>query len=298
MMNLKGIYAGKPALFQLFLLLLCILLGGIVSSLLGAGIFYLSHGLSANMMQYPDMMRLVQLISALGTFLFPSLAVAWLCGHDAGEYLFTKKVPDGKILLLVLISMFLLSPAISLTALLNKQMSLPSFLAPVENWMLAQEALAEQLTNTLLAGEGIFTLLYNLLVIAVIAAIAEEFLFRATLCRIIGKWTGKHHVIIWTAAIVFSAFHLQFYGFLPRMLLGAYFGYLLYWGRSIWIPVFAHFTNNAFAVVSMSDARLKDNEFITGEISNENLLPYSLSAVVALILFFICAKQIRGLLKR
>lgn len=192
--------------------------------------------------------------------------------------------------------MFLISPAITLTALLNKQMVLPSFMAPVENWMKAQEALAEQLTNTLLAGDGLMNILANLLVIAAVAGITEEFLFRGALQRIIGKWTSNHHIVIWTAAIIFSAFHMQFYGFLPRMLLGAYFGYLLYWSRNIWIPVFAHFVNNAFAVISMSDARLKENEFITGEISDTNLLPYSALAVVTLLLFYLCIQQIRRML--
>ena len=98
-------------------------------------------------------------------------------------------------------------------------------------------------------------------------------------------------------AILFSAFHLQFYGFLPRMLLGAYFGYLLYWSRNIWIPVFAHFVNNAFAVISMSDIHLRENEFITGDISNANLLPYSALAVVTLVLFFLCTRHIRRLLQ-
>lgn len=292
-MMLKGIYAGKPALFQLLLLLLCLLFGAILSSLVGTGLFFMFHGLSGNITQYPDMMRMMQLISALGTFLLPALAVAWLCSSDPTSYLYIKRRVDVKILLLVLISMFLFSPTITLTALLNKQMVLPSFMAPIENWMKAQEALAEQLTNTLLEGSGVLTLLYNLLVIAVMAGITEEFLFRGALQRIIGQWTTNHHIVIWSAAIVFSAFHMQFYGFLPRMLLGAYFGYLLYWGRNIWIPVLAHFINNAFAVFSMSDTRLKDNEFITGDISNANLLPYSALAIITLILFALLAQHIR-----
>lgn len=292
-MMLKGIYAGKPALFQLLLLLLCLLFGAILSSLVGTGLFFMFHGLSGNITQYPDMMRMMQLISALGTFLLPALAVAWLCSSDPTSYLYIKRRVDVKILLLVLISMFLFSPTITLTALLNKQMVLPSFMAPIENWMKAQEALAEQLTNTLLEGSGVLTLLYNLLVIAVMAGITEEFLFRGALQRIIGQWTTNHHIVIWSAAIVFSAFHMQFYGFLPRMLLGAYFGYLLYWGRNIWIPVLAHFVNNAFAVFSMSDTRLKDNEFITGDISNANLLPYSALAIITLILFALLAQHIR-----
>ena len=77
------------------------------------------------------------------------------------------------------------------------------------------------------------------------------------------------------------------------MLLGAYFGYLLYWSRNIWIPVFAHFANNAFAVIGMSDNRLKENEFITGDISNANLLPYSALAVITLLLFIVCVQRIR-----
>lgn len=296
-MMLKGIYAGKPALFQLLLLLLCLLFGAILSSLVGTGLFFMFHGLSGNITQYPDMMRMMQLISALGTFLLPALAVAWLCSSDPTSYLYIKRRVDVKILLLVLISMFLFSPTITLTALLNKQMVLPSFMAPIENWMKAQEALAEQLTNTLLEGSGVLTLLYNLLVIAIMAGITEEFLFRGALQRIIGQWTTNHHIVIWSAAIVFSAFHMQFYGFLPRMLLGAYFGYLLYWGRNIWIPVLAHFVNNAFAVFSMSDTRLKDNEFITGDISNANLLPYSALAIITLILFALLAQHIRRLLQ-
>ena len=141
-MVLKGIYAGKPAMFQLWLLLVSLLFGAVLSSLIGTGIFVLSHGVSVNITQYPDMMRMMQLLSAIGTFLFPALAVAWLCSADPAAYLCIKRKVDTKILLLALVSMFLMSPAITLTALLNKQMILPEFMAPVESWMKAQEALA------------------------------------------------------------------------------------------------------------------------------------------------------------
>ena len=191
------------------------------------------------------------------------------------------------------LSIFLLSPTISLLGLLNQQMELPSFLAPVEAWMREQEASAEAITQMLLAGDGVITLLFNLLVIALMAGITEEFFFRAALQRVIGGWMRSPHLIIWCAAILFSAFHLQFFGFLPRMLLGAYFGYLLYWTRNIWIPVFAHFTNNAVAVITLSDDQLKANEFITGEVTAPNLLPYTLFAVVMLLLFIGCCQYIR-----
>ena len=291
-MFLKGIYAGKPAIFQLILLLLLILAGAVFSSLFAMGLFYLSYGLHTDITQYPDMMRLLQLISAIGTFLFPALALAWLCSSNPKEYLSIGKMPKGHILLLTFLCVFLLTPSISLTGLLNKQMELPSFMEPIESWMRSQEETAEQLTLKLLAGGGIITLFFNLIVIAVAAGITEEFLFRGALQRIIGNWTHNHHIIIWSAAIIFSAFHMQFFGFLPRMLLGAYFGYLLYWTRNIWIPVFAHFVNNAFAVIAMSDTQLKDNEFITGDIS-QNLLPYTIVAIVALFFFVCCCKKLK-----
>lgn len=292
-MFLKGIYAGKPAIFQLILLILLILAGAVFSSLFAMGLFYLSYGLHTDITQYPDMMRLLQLISAIGTFLFPALALAWLCSSNPKEYLSIGKMPKGHILLLTFLCVFLLTPSISLTGLLNKQMELPSFMEPIESWMRSQEETAEQLTLKLLAGGGIITLFFNLIVIAVAAGVTEEFLFRGALQRIIGNWTHNHHIIIWSAAIIFSAFHMQFFSFLPRMLLGAYFGYLLYWTRNIWIPVFAHFVNNAFAVIAMSDTQLKDNEFITGDISTQNLLPYTIVAIVALFFFICCCKKLK-----
>lgn len=286
-------YADRSALFQLFTLLVFILAGAVFSSLLSMGILYLSYGFSANIMEHPDMMRTVQFLSAIGTFLFPALGVAYLSSKHPKEYLSIGGIPDGTVLWLTFICMFLLSPTISLTGLLNKQMELPAFMAPVENWMRTQEDTAEKLTLLLLSGKGTMTLVFNLLVIAVTAGITEEFLFRGALQRIIGKWTTNHHLVVWSAAFLFSAFHMQFFGFLPRMLLGAFFGYLLYWSGNIWLPVFAHFINNAFAVISMSDTKLKDNEFITGDITPEHLLPYCIMAVITLFLFYICNKRLQ-----
>lgn len=292
-MQLKGIYAERPALFQLFLLLLLILAGSILSSILIIGSFYLINGLSADISTSPNWMRLVQLVNSVGTFLLPSLGVAWLCSKRPREYLSVGNLPDGSVLWLTFLTMILFAPFINFTAVLNKEMVLPEFMGPVENWMKAQEETAERLTLLLLSGQGIFTLLANLTVIAVTAAITEEFLFRGTLERIIGKWTSNHHTVIWIAALIFSAIHMQFYGFLPRVLLGAYFGYLLYWSKNIWLPIFAHFCNNAFAVLSMSDENLKNNEFITGDISTEYLLPLGIISLITLFIFYLCVHKLR-----
>ena len=243
-MRIKGIYATRPAIIQLLILLLFLLAGAIIST----GLLLATHGLQADITQDANLMRLIQFISAICTFLLPSIAMAWICSDNPRHYLSVKKITDGRIWILTLVCVFLFSPVINLLGLL-------AFMAPIEEWMRAQETLAEQLTTILLSSDSLWVILANLIVIAVTAGITEEFLFRGALQRVIGKWTSNPHTIIWVAAILFSAFHLQFYGFLPRMILGAYFGYLLYWSKSIWIPVFAHFVNNAFAVIGMSDSR-------------------------------------------
>lgn len=295
-MRIKGIYANRPAIVQLLTLLLFLMAGAVVSSVISSGLLLATHGLQADITQDADLMRIVQFISAICTFLLPSLAMAWTCSDDPGEYLSIKRIHDGRIWILTLICMFLLAPATNLLGLFNKQMELPAFMAPIEEWMYTQENLAEKLTNILLSDTGFWVILANLIVMAVMAGLTEEFLFRGALQRVIGKWTSNPHLIIWSAAILFSAFHLQFYGFIPRMVLGAYFGYLLYWGKSIWVPVFAHFVNNAFAVIGMSDSRLKDNEFFTGDIPAEHLLDFSLITALTFVLFLLANRRLRRLL--
>ena len=254
-MRIKGIYATRPAVIQLLILLLFLLAGAVLSSIISTGLLLATHGLQTDITQDANLMRLIQFISAICTFLLPSIAMAWTCSDNPRHYLSVKKIKDGRIWILTLVCMFLFSPVINLLGLLNKQMELPAFMAPI-----------------------------------------EEFLFRGALQRVIGKWTSNPHTIIWVAAILFSAFHLQFYGFLPRMILGAYFGYLLYWSKSIWIPVFAHFVNNAFAVIGMSDSRLKDNEFITGDIPAEHLLDFCLIAALSFLLFILVNRRLKRLL--
>lgn len=295
-MRIKGIYATRPAIIQLLILLLFILAGAVLSSLISTGLLLVTHGLQTATIQDANLMRFVQFISAICTFLLPSIAMAWTCGEHPRSYLSIRKITDGRVWMLTLISMLLFSPAINLLGSLNKQMELPAFMAPIEEWMRTQENLAEQLTTILLSNNSVWGILANLIVIAVTAGITEEFLFRGALQRVIEKWTANPHAIIWSAAILFSAFHLQFYGFLPRMVLGAYFGYLLYWSKSIWIPVFAHFVNNAFAVIGMSDSRLKDNEFITGDIPTEHLLDFCLIATLFFLLFLLANRRLKQLL--
>jgi len=287
-MYLKGIYNGRSASFILFILLLFVLVGLILSN----GLAFLIYGKS-NIFENADQLRLFQFISSLFTFLLPSIATAYLCSNNPSEYLFIRKVPSIKIFGLALISMILLSPSITLVGMINKKMELPSFMEPVEQWMQALEGSAADMTTFLLSQSDLLSLVSNLIVVAITAAIAEEFFFRGIMYRIIAKWFVNHHIVIWLSAFIFSAVHMQFYGFLPRLMLGAYFGYLLYWSKSIWLPVFTHFINNAVAVIGLSNASLKENEYITGDIPESDLIPYIIMAASFLIFFFFCMNNLR-----
>ncbi len=132
---------------------------------------------------------------------------------------------------------------------LNQSVSLPSFLKDVELWMRDMEGNAEKLTLAFLKMDSPLDLMLNILIVALLPAIGEELLFRGCLQQLLIEWTKKPHLAIFIAAALFSAIHFQFLGFIPRMLIGAFLGYLFYWSGNLWYAIIGHFVNNALQVV-------------------------------------------------
>ncbi|MBC8051564.1 MAG: CPBP family intramembrane metalloprotease [Sphingobacteriaceae bacterium] len=194
------------------------------------------------------MLRLFSAFYSVGTFVIPPFIYARLRSREPLEYLDFKS--PGLILLLIIVIMLAATPFLEWSIQLNQQMKFPAFAASVENWMKYKEIQAEILTKQILKMDSLGGLIINLLVVAIIPALGEELLFRGCLQKIFTNWSNSHHYGIWIAAILFSAIHLQFYGFIPRMLLGALFGYLFFFSKNIWVPVFAHFLNNASALIA------------------------------------------------
>lgn len=281
----SGLFAGRSARFQLLMLLFLVLSGSVVSLFISLGLPYVWPDSASSLYDSPDLLRLVQFFSAVCTFLLPSFGLAWLCSDRISHYLALRPVMDCKVWLGAFCGIVLLLPVISLFSWINQQMVLPSWLSSLEQWMRSQEELAQRLTDVLLSQGGVVALAGNLFVVALMAAVTEEFLFRGCLQRILQRHIANHHMAVWLAAFLFSAFHLQFFGFVPRLLLGAYLGYLLCWSRSIWLPVFAHFVNNALVVLMMSNDLLKQCDYVTGDFAVERLPYYVAVAVVALVLF-------------
>jgi uncharacterized protein len=246
----------RHPLLSLILLLLLIGVGAFVFTILGAGAGYLLYGVSDLLKLFSgdfsnnlNLTKLIQIASSIGMFVAPAFFFARIESRNWTGYLKFNSFPAILFLLALLIS-FCSAPLLQLSVELNKSMKLPSFMQGIENWMRHQEDLGIEVTKQLLQMNSLTALAVNLLMLAILPALGEELIFRGSLQKIFTKLTANYHVAIWFAAIIFSAFHMQFYGFLPRMLLGAMFGYLLVWGNSIWIPILAHFTNNAVAVIS------------------------------------------------
>lgn len=133
----------------------------------------------------------------------------------------------------------------------NANLKLPAYFRDIEMWAREREDLAALITKFLTTFSSPEEFILAFIVIAVLPGIGEELVFRGLLQRNLHAATKNIHSAIWVSAILFSAFHLQFFGFVPRILLGALFGYLYYWSGNLWISIFAHFFNNGFMVVMM-----------------------------------------------
>jgi membrane protease YdiL (CAAX protease family) len=133
----------------------------------------------------------------------------------------------------------------------NANLSLPDFMKGFEVWAREKEDLAAAATTLLTTFDNFNQFVLAFVVMAVFAGIGEELVFRGMLQPELHRATGNIHAAIWISAILFSAIHMQFFGFVPRVLLGVLFGYLYYWSGNILIPMLAHFVNNGFQVLMM-----------------------------------------------
>lgn len=133
----------------------------------------------------------------------------------------------------------------------NMNVRFPEWMRSFEQWARTQETDLEALTRFLTHFASVSDFALGMVVIALLPGIGEELVFRGFIQQELHRATKSIHVAIWISAVLFSAIHLQFFGFLPRMLLGALFGYLYYWSGNLLIPMVAHFFHNGFTLVMM-----------------------------------------------
>ncbi|WP_300631925.1 CPBP family intramembrane glutamic endopeptidase [uncultured Duncaniella sp.] len=203
-------------------------------------------------------LRISTVIQDCIVFILPATVSALLISPYAARFLGVDSKLRPMQLLLALLALMFSIPAMNGLVKLNEQMSLPASFAGMEEWMRAAEEQAKASVEVLLGSASIGSLIVNILIVGVLAGLSEELFFRGALQRIFLSCRMNHHLAIWLTAFVFSAFHMQFFGFFPRLLLGAYFGYIFYWSRSLWLPIILHAFNNSMVVYAMWHEKADD----------------------------------------
>ncbi len=183
---------------------------------------------------------LLQALYTLLLFLAPALLWARLARE---QHPFSLTTPPRLAYPIALLLPLLAIPAVELLTDANH-------LLPATEWMRSLETRLEQSTLQMLYVQSPTRFLLNVLVVALVPAIAEEFFFRGALQHILLRVTRRPHFAIWLTAIAFALLHMQLLSLLPRILLGAALGYIYHYSRSLLASIAGHFANNFLAVVA------------------------------------------------
>lgn len=240
----KGLFRDTPVVSQIIIITFLLLFSSLTLILIGEGILNL-----LSIENSITRIELTQLFSAVGMFIFAPISIAYLFSYHPKNFLSLRKA-KVKPLLIAIATIFAAIPFINYISYLNEAMELPSILSGVEEWMREMEEKNSNLTYQMLSEHTFVAILIDILILALIPAIGEELLFRGVIQNGLEKHLKNPHIAIWISAIIFSAIHFQFYGFIPRTIMGALFGYMLYWSKSIWIPICCHFINNFIVIAS------------------------------------------------
>lgn len=281
-------------LFSILLVIACFVTALLAGLILAGPLFGIGMAdLVTSMSNYGDgktlrLLQYFQVIQSFGLFIAPAMLAGFFFERSSIRYLCLDKSSRLPVYLLTLVLMFASLPFINWTITVNEAMQLPKFLKGLEEWMKATEDAAAKLTEAFMNMPTVGAFRFNMVMIALLPAIGEEFMFRGLLQRLLKEWLGNVHLAIVISAFLFSAMHMQFYGFIPRMMLGVMFGYLFYWSGSLWVPVAAHFINNGSAVIF---EYLSQQGLLSGDYESfgatDNVFLIVLSGLVAAVLMYV-----------
>jgi len=208
-----------------------------------------------NPMAYPEqrsMYLMVQGMASIGGFIIAPLIFYYTIvkGNLIKDFI---DIPSNILTMVLITFIIVFSFMVTNTVFIdwNASIKLPEIFGGFEQWAKGLEDSMKIITEYLTEFDTTGYFMLTIFVIAVIPGVGEELLFRGFLQNILRRIFKNDHVAIWIAAILFSAIHFQFYGFIPRMLLGALFGYLYLWSGNLLIPIIAHFINNSVSLIAL-----------------------------------------------
>ncbi len=286
-------YENGAELIRLVMLLLIVLVG----ALIGIGLIYgfgQMQGIDTeeiftvinidNSLSNRNFVRSILLINHLTMFVLPGLLFALLFyKKNWARFLHLTKMPMVRNIGLGVLIIMAAIPFVQFSYWINQQLPLPE-------WALTMEDSTNELIENLLLVEAPYELFFNILVIAVIPAIGEEIIFRGIVQKNLTRVMQNPHLGIWLTGFIFSAIHMQFEGFLPRMILGALLGYLFYWTNNLWIPILAHFVNNAAQIILQF---LYAKEISSIDLENADQMPW-VFGIISLIFVLVLANFMRN----
>jgi len=231
-------------------------------------------------------MLIIQAFASLCAFIVAPILFHLVYEKDKLQALNIKPKISIPLILTILVLVIIAMPFNSIIIEWNQHWVFPDFMSGFETWAKDKEKQLEVMTRNLTDLHGTGEFIFGLFVFAILPAIGEELVFRGIVQKKFYEASGNIHLAIWFTGFMFSAIHMQFYGLVPRMLLGVMFGYLYYWSKNLSIPMFAHFVNNGFTVLMLY---LRNEGLIDIDIESTDGIPVnaalSSGLVVSVLLF-------------
>ena len=284
-MRLKGIYKDKSNYFKFSVLCLLIFISFIVYNLVASGLLSFFHKEAFSLIKHQDLgnpitvnyLKIMQCLASISIFIIPTYLYSYLT-----KFNFNLLSPNRQDSILAITIMILISPFINLLLEWN-------MLIPFPEWVMNFDINSDDIIKAFLKMSNLWGLILNIIILAIIPAIGEELLFRGYLQQKIGCLFGKMYISILITSFLFSIIHMDIHGLIPRFFLGIILGLLFFWSKSLWIPIIAHFTNNAQAIlVSYQDFNLinTENDVFYGINTDEKTALFSLLSVCLLLYVF------------
>ena len=266
---------------RLFILLALIIIGLILGTIIGWAYVFITKSNPQDL----NSLRFMQISSQLFTFVFPPIAYAFLVKENPVNALGLKK--SKTLWILIGIAMiFAIMPFNSVIAEWNANLTLPESMSKIESLMKQMQEAATEIIEKFVSVDTIGGLILNLFMIAGLAALGEELLFRSIIQTSLIKICKNAHIGILIASAIFSFIHFEFYGFFPRLILGMLLGYMFYFSGSIWISMLMHFLNNG-TVVFIYFLNNKGITNIDVDTFGQTSIPVLIVSIVVMIVLFL-----------
>ncbi len=186
--------------------------------------------------------RWFTLLGQIIGILLPALVLIRLRTPDVPGYL-RMKLPSPVEIVVTVVAVFSLQQVLQGYLALQEAIPLPDNVRVIVERI---KELFEETYRILVGAESVPEFIFVVLIVAVVPALAEEFLFRGIVQRSMEETLGGLRGAI-LAGVIFGAFHMNPFSLVPLVALGIFFGYLVYRSQNITLAVAAHFFNNFIA---------------------------------------------------